>query len=168
MVKKINFSGITHFYEVLAHPALHPALSGSYKWAPNAPKGSRTAGNSKNYKKRSKNRNIMGETYFYDVLGMPARRPTLPGAPNTPKGSRTAGNLKNYKKRSKNRNIMGETYLLRVLCMPAHHPVLPGHFSRLNQRCVPPARRPAGGDSSGCVSLSQTCHPSKRVRDHHG
>jgi len=47
----------------------------------------------------------MGETYFYEVLGMPARRPTLPGshkrASNAPKGSRAAGNSKNYKKRSK-------------------------------------------------------------------
>ena len=60
-----------------------------------APKVPRAAGNSKKLRKWSKIRNIIKETYFYGVLGMPAHHPTLPGshkwAHNAPKGSRTAG-----------------------------------------------------------------------------
>ena len=63
----------TYLLKVLCMPADHPILPGSYKWAPNTPKGSCTAGNSKNYEKKSKIRNIMGETYLLKVLCMPAR-----------------------------------------------------------------------------------------------
>src|ERR1700737_1909649 len=74
-----NIMEETYLLKVLCMPAHHLVLPGSYKWAPNAPKGSHTAGNSKNYEKRSKIRNIMGETYPLKVLCMPALHPVLPG-----------------------------------------------------------------------------------------
>jgi hypothetical protein len=87
-------------------------------------------GTRKTTKKRSTNRNIRGETYFYEVLGMPARRHTLPGSYKWPSTCRKApalqGARKTTKKGSKNRNIMGETDFYGVLGMPARRPTLPG------------------------------------------
>jgi hypothetical protein len=101
MVRKLNFSGITRFYEVLGMPALLPTLPGSYKWPPTRRKAPALQGARKTTKKGQKNRNIMGETYFYEVLvcqhvalhslvrinGPPTRRkaPALQGTRKTTK-----------------------------------------------------------------------------------
>ena len=58
-------------------PEHKPTLPGSYKWAQNAPNGSRAAGTSKNYGKWAKNRNIIGDTYFLRVLCMQAHHLNL-------------------------------------------------------------------------------------------
>jgi len=65
MVKNWSILGETYIVKVLCMPAHHPTLPGSYKWAHNTPKGSRTAEKSKIYEKWSKSRNIIGETYFW-------------------------------------------------------------------------------------------------------
>ena len=96
-------------------PAHHPILPWSFGCSQMAPKVSHTAGNSNNYKKWSKNWNIIGGTYLLRVLCMPAHHPTLPGsykwAHDALKGSRTAENSKNYEKWSKNRILIELTYL---------------------------------------------------------
>jgi len=111
-------------------PEHHPALPGTYKWAHNMPKGSRAAGNLKNYEKMSKNRNTMGEIYFLRVLCMPAHHLILLksfGCPQTaPKVFRAAENSKNYEKWSENSNFGGTTHFYGVLGMPALHHTLPG------------------------------------------
>ena len=96
---------MTHHLIVLGMPDRHPTLPVWFICPEKALKGSRTVGNSKNYEKCSKNRNITGETYLLKVICMPAHYQTLPGSfrcPQTaPKGSRAAGNSKNYEKWSK-------------------------------------------------------------------
>src|SRR5438445_4921989 len=82
--------------------------------------------------KRSKIRNIIKETYFYGVLGMPAHHLTLSELfgcrQMAAKVSHATGNSKKLRKWSKIRNIIGKTYFLRLLCMAAHHLTLLGSF----------------------------------------
>ena len=116
-----------------------------------APKVPRAAGNSKKLRKWSKIRNIIKETYFYGVLGMPAHHLTLSelfGCPQTaPKVSHATGNSKKLRKWSKIRNIIGKTYFLRLLCMAAHHLTLLGSFGC--PQTAPKVSR-AAGNSKNC------------------
>ena len=105
-----NLIEMTHLLIVLSMPDHRPTLDVWFGCPQTGPKGSRTAGNSKNFEKWSQNRNRIGEAYFLRVLCMPAHHQTLPGSfgcPQTaPKVSRAAENSKFCEKCSENLILM--------------------------------------------------------------
>ena len=107
---------------------------------------------------------------------MPAHHPTLPEsykwAHNTPKGSHTAENSKNYKKWSKKRILIELNLLIRGAGHARTPPCTAWSLFLLKSGVSVPL---LGGKCDELatsmvvlITLSQTRHPSKRVRDHHG
>ena len=130
--KNRNIIEETYFLRVLCMPA-HQLIPPESSGCPHmAPKGSRIAGNSKNYEKWSKNRYLIEITHFCGVLACPAHHLTLPKSSEcpqtTPKVFCTAGKSKNCEKWSKNRNLIEITHFCGVLGMSEHHPTLPGSY----------------------------------------